>query len=99
MAEHVPDEHDVEQPPDRRAVARALAALVLLALVIVFIVQNSNNVAVHYFTFTGHPRLIWVVIGCLVAGAIGGLLTGRSWRRRTARLRTAGLRSFGRRQR
>ncbi|HZZ96335.1 MAG TPA: lipopolysaccharide assembly protein LapA domain-containing protein [Jatrophihabitantaceae bacterium] len=56
-------------------VALVLAA-VLLILLIIFIAQNTTNVAIHFLGFNGHislglALLIGAVAGLLVAGAIG----------------------------
>lgn len=72
----------------RRRFARTLGGLVVLAAVISFVVQNDHPVAVRLWWYTGHPTLIWVVVGALVVGGLVGYLGGRSLRRR----RSAGRR-------
>ena len=50
------------------AVAGAVAA---------FVVQNSQNVSVHFWFFSRHEPLIFVVLGCLVIGGLVGYVAGR----------------------
>ncbi|HZU79986.1 MAG TPA: lipopolysaccharide assembly protein LapA domain-containing protein [Acidimicrobiales bacterium] len=95
MADLGPQEQDEAPPRDLRRTTRIVGALVVLALVIVFVVQNTQTVPVHYFTGTGHPRFIWVVVGCLLVGVVAGMILGRMRRRRSARRRRLAHRHDG----
>lgn len=81
-----PRPDDVEQQARRRRVRalRAVGLLVLVALVAVFVVQNYQHVTVRFWIESSHPRLIWVVLGCLVVGMVLGYML-RSPKRRAAR--------------
>lgn len=71
----------------RRRLARAAGLVVALVAVVWFVVDNSQPVKVRFWLVTAHPRLIWVVLVCLVAGALLGFVLGRERRRRRARRR------------
>lgn len=73
---------DDEVEPSRRNVAKPIAALVLLAVVVSFVIDNSQKVRVRLWFVTGHPRLIWVLIVTVVVGAVLGFVAGRPGRRR-----------------
>ena len=57
--------------------ARVLAALAVAGAVVVLVVQNSQPVTVRFWFFTGHVRLIWVIVVCLVVAGTFGFLVGR----------------------
>lgn len=89
MDELPEDEHQAQLDQARRR-KRLLQAAGLVAAVIVavaFVVENSQPVKVRFWFVSAHPRLIWVVIACLVAGALFGLVLGRQSRRRARRRR------------
>ncbi|HUY63357.1 MAG TPA: LapA family protein [Acidimicrobiales bacterium] len=69
----------------RRRVTRAVVVLAVAVLVVVFAVENAKAVPVRFWFFTAHPKLIWVVVGCLLAGVVAGFAIGRPVRRRRAR--------------
>jgi uncharacterized integral membrane protein len=64
--------------PRRRETARVVAALVLVALVIAFVVDNTRKVKVGFVFFDSETRLIYV----LIVTAIVGILIDRLWQRR-----------------
>jgi uncharacterized integral membrane protein len=66
----------------RRRLTRTVAGLVVLVAVISFVVQNAHSVTVRLWFYTGHPELIWVVVGSLVVGGLVGYLVGHPGRRR-----------------
>jgi uncharacterized integral membrane protein len=72
----------------RRTTARTVSALVVLGVVIAFIVENGQNVPLHLFGITGHIRLLWLAVICLVVGAAADTLI-----RRAIRLRFRGRRN------
>jgi uncharacterized integral membrane protein len=55
-------------------------ALAIVVLLVVFIVANSQSVAVDFVFFNRRPRLIWVMFSCAVLGGIVGYLIGRPGR-------------------
>ncbi|HLX88974.1 MAG TPA: LapA family protein [Acidimicrobiales bacterium] len=77
------DEGQLEEAR-RRRIARAVGAVVALVVAVSFVVENAQPVKVRFWFFTAHPRLIYVVVACLVAGTVAGLIIGRKVRRRRA---------------
>jgi len=71
----------------RRTLARAAGVVVLFVAAVSFVVENAQPVKVRFWFFTGHPRLIYVVVACLVVGAVLGLALMRQVRRRRAERR------------
>lgn len=61
----------------RGRLVRGLAAVVVLVLVIAFVVANAQPVKVRFWFVNAHPKLIWVIVGCLVAGAAIGAVLAR----------------------
>lgn len=61
-------------------VAKVIAALVIVGILIAFIVANSQSVVVHFVFFTRRPALIWVMFACALLGGIVGYLIGRPGR-------------------
>jgi uncharacterized integral membrane protein len=82
-----------EGPPEKRKfgtgtnaqVARLVGLIALAGLVAAFVVQNSQNVAVHFWFFSKPEPLIFIVIGCLVIGGLVGYVSGRRRVSRRAR--------------
>lgn len=71
-----------------RNLARLIALLVVAAVVVAFVVQNSQNVPVHVLFLTDHSPLVYIVLGCLVVGVIVGYVAGmRRARRKQERTR------------
>jgi uncharacterized integral membrane protein len=81
----------VDEDPGRRRgpnprLARLVGLLILIAIVVVLVVQNSQRVTLRFWFITTHVRLIWVIVVCLVvAGALGFVVGRRSRRRRRRR--------------
>ena len=61
-------------------VIKVFVALALAIILIVFILTNSQAVAVNFVFIKRRPRLIWVMFGCAVIGGILGYLIGRPGR-------------------
>jgi uncharacterized integral membrane protein len=80
---------DVPVRPDhdtrRRRRLRALGALAVVVVAVVFVVQNSQRVTVRLWFVTGHVRLIWLIVACLVVAGVFGFALGRGRRRRAGR--------------
>lgn len=76
----IPPEESPEKKSGRgsgRDVARLGGLVALAGVVAAFVVQNSQNVSVHFWFFSKHEPLIFVVIGCLLVGSIVGYVAGR----------------------
>jgi uncharacterized integral membrane protein len=65
--------------------AKAIVAAVVLVLLIVFVIRNSQRVNVDFIITKGHFRLIWVIVICSFLGAIVGFLLGRPVRTKRQR--------------
>jgi uncharacterized integral membrane protein len=77
----------VQRRRRRRRLARAVSVVVVIVVAAAFVVENSQPVKVRLWFVTGHPRLIWVVLVCLIAGLVFGYLVGRERQRRRSRRR------------
>jgi uncharacterized integral membrane protein len=64
----------------RGRLVRGAAVVVVLVLVIAFVVANAQPVKVRFWFVNAHPKLIWVIVGCLVVGAGIGAVLGRPGR-------------------
>jgi uncharacterized integral membrane protein len=78
------DEHDQLQPtgekhPKRNAreETRLAVAVVLAGLGTAFGLLNLGHAKVNYVFGTGHPRMIFVIVACLVVGAAIGWIAAR----------------------
>lgn len=81
---HDPGE-DPEVSAHRRLAVEAGLVIVLVLVALVFVLKNSQPVEVDLIVATRHPRLIWVILGCLAAGFVVGFWVGgpmRNARRR-----------------
>ena len=72
-----------DQQRNRRDIARVIAALVIVAILVAFVVKNSEKVNVSFVFFSAHVRLIWVLLVTAVLGALADRLF--LWRRRRNR--------------
>lgn len=68
-----------EQRPKRsaREETRLAVAVVLAGLGTAFALLNLGHAKVNYVFGTGHPRMIFVIVACLVIGGVIGWLTAR----------------------
>ena len=64
-----------------REITRVGAGLVLLALLVVFVVKNTNEVKVSFVFFDHRTRMIYV----LIVTALVGVVLDRLWQRRRHR--------------
>jgi uncharacterized integral membrane protein len=71
--------HQLQRERQTR-VAKVVVVLFILAVLIAFIVANSQSVIVHFVFFTRRPGLIWVMFACAVLGGLVGYLIGRPGR-------------------
>jgi uncharacterized integral membrane protein len=58
-------------------VAKAVVALGLAVILIIFITSNSAATRVSFVFFHRNPPLIWVMFACAILGGIVGFLIGR----------------------
>jgi uncharacterized integral membrane protein len=76
---------------DARETARLVGFAIVAALLIAFIVENSNSVTIHFVFFSSRVSLIWALILAAVLGALADrLMLRRSRRRKAAKARSAG---------
>lgn len=72
------DEHHRRLQRDRRArLAKAIAVLAIIVLLIVFVLRNSGPIPIDFVFFTREARLIWVLVVTAILGGIVGYLLGR----------------------
>ena len=71
------------RPPTRENQMRLIGALVIAALLIIFAVQNRNDVRVSFLFFHWDARVIYLIIVSALLGMLLAYLLGR--RRRRAR--------------
>ncbi|HEX4541440.1 MAG TPA: hypothetical protein VH112_14455 [Acidimicrobiales bacterium] len=65
--------------------ARLIGLAIVVALLIAFIVENSDSVTIHFVFFSAHVSLIWALILAAVLGALADRLVARRRRRMKAR--------------
>jgi uncharacterized integral membrane protein len=88
----LPDDHEESDRLlrwRRRRALRGLLYMALVALVVAFVIQNSQLVTVHFWFFTHKAHLIWVVLACLAAGTVLGYALGVPERRARRRRKKA----------
>ena len=81
-----PDEGEAraEQARRNKRLARGAGLVVLAIAAIAFVAQNAQPVKVRFWFVTAHPKLIYVVVACLLVGGLFGLVLGSPARRRRA---------------
>src|SRR4030088_1404320 len=78
-------------PVQSRRGAKAIVAALVLVLLIVFVIRNSQRVSVDFIVTQGHFRLIWVIVICSILGGIVGYVpAGAPKRARARRPRSGG---------
>jgi Flp pilus assembly protein TadB len=72
-------ERSGEKQPKRsgREESRLAAAVVLAGLGTAFGLLNLGHAKINYVFGTGHPRIIFVIVACLLLGAAIGWLAAR----------------------
>lgn len=70
---------------DRGRGTKALVAAGMLIVLIVFVIRNSGRVRLDFIVTSGHPRLIWLIVGCVLLGGAVGYFLGRPAGRRLHR--------------
>ena len=79
MDPHDQIERAGEKRPKRNAreESRLAAAVVLAGLGTAFALLNLGHAKINYVFGTGHPRVIFVIIACLLLGVAIGWIAGR----------------------
>jgi uncharacterized integral membrane protein len=79
MDPHDQIERSGEKKPRRNAreESRLAAAVVLAGLGTAFALLNLGHAKINYVFGTGHPRVIFVIVACLLLGAAIGWIAGR----------------------
>jgi uncharacterized integral membrane protein len=72
------------RPPTRENQMRLIGALVIAAVLIIFAVQNRNDVRVSFLFFHWDARVVYVIVVSALLGMLVAYLLGRR-RRRTRR--------------
>lgn len=89
--DNLPERRPPDRPPpsrdglDERQVrqlALAGALVLVVSLLLIFVIENSDPVGVSFIFFSANISLIWVIILSAVAGAIAGIVISRLVRRR-----------------
>jgi uncharacterized integral membrane protein len=81
---------DTDEVSDRwqpRLYARLVALGLLVAYAIAFVLENRNQVRVHFVLTSAHVSLVWLILLALGVGLLGGILLGQLERRRRRRSR------------
>lgn len=76
MADPTPDQQD------RERVVRVLVAAAIVIVVIIFALVNRERVSVDWILFERRSRLIYVIIGSALLGALADRLLQRRHRRK-----------------
>lgn len=78
------DRGDVEAEGQARRLSapRAVAAVVLVALVVAFVVDNTRRVDVGFIVVHAHVALIWVLVATFLVGVVADRLVLRRRARR-----------------
>ena len=90
--DHLPERRPKDAPPpqDRdglderqvRQLALAGALVLVVSLLLIFVIENSDPVRVSFVFFSADISLIWVIVLSAVTGAIAGIVISRLVRRR-----------------
>jgi len=64
---------------------RAGLIVALLAVLIALVAANTRAVTIDWVIGTSHASLVWIVFAAALTGALLGMLTSASFRRRTRR--------------
>lgn len=74
--------HENWQP---RLYARLLVLGLVVAWAIAFVLENRNQVSVHFVVATARVSFVWVLLLALGVGLLGGILLAQLERRRRRR--------------
>ena len=79
------DETELARRRRRRRLLRAGGVAAVGLLVLIFVLDNAQSVEVRFWGAHSHPRLIWVIVACLLIGFAVGYLVGHPGRRKKDR--------------
>jgi uncharacterized integral membrane protein len=74
-----------ERPREGRLLAKLLILLALTAYAIAFVLENHEQVKVHFVFATARVSLIWLILLSLALGLLAGRLLPQLYRRRRRR--------------
>jgi uncharacterized integral membrane protein len=79
MAKHDEVQPSGEAKPKRsgREESRLAAAVVLAGLGTAFALLNLGHAKINYVFGSGHPRVIFVIVACVLLGGVIGWIGGR----------------------
>jgi uncharacterized integral membrane protein len=80
--EEAPAGEETPAPGERRVFLRLVVLLAIVAYAIAFVLENHNEVKVHFVFWTARVSLIWVILLSIALGVIGGRLLPQLYRRR-----------------
>ncbi|HET8521979.1 MAG TPA: LapA family protein [Thermomicrobiales bacterium] len=69
------------RPRSRWTTARYVINAIIIILLIVFIVDNYNDVPVHFVFWTVTVQLAWALVIAALLGLVAGWLLRHMWRR------------------
>jgi uncharacterized integral membrane protein len=76
------DESELAHRRRRKRLLRTGGIAVVGVLVLIFVLDNAQSVEVRFWGVHSQPRLIWLIVACLLIGGVVGYLVGRPGRRR-----------------
>jgi uncharacterized integral membrane protein len=76
-----PQRPSQRRPPSRENQMRLIVALVAAALLVIFAIQNTNDVRVSFLFFHWDARVIYVIVVSALLGMFVAYLLGRRRRR------------------
>jgi uncharacterized integral membrane protein len=90
MTQHTAANRSMSVPGEEEANlwarTKIAAGIVALAALGLFLLQNFQNVELHFLWMTWHPRLVWGLLAAAIAGAVATAVLG-ALRARTQRTR------------
>jgi uncharacterized integral membrane protein len=79
---------DTSEVSDRwqpRLYLRLIVLGLLIAYAIAFVLENRNQVHVHFVLASAHVSLVWLILLAIAVGLLGGILLAQLERRRRRR--------------
>jgi uncharacterized integral membrane protein len=70
------------RPRSTWTTVRYIITAVIVVLLIIFIVDNYNNVRVHFVFWSVTIQLAWALVIAAILGLVAGWLLRHTWRRR-----------------
>ncbi|WP_217914869.1 lipopolysaccharide assembly protein LapA domain-containing protein [Miltoncostaea marina] len=77
-----PDGRDGLDERQVRQLALIGALVLVVSILLIFVIENSDEVRVSFVFFSADVSLIWVIVMSAVVGAVAGGVVGRLVRRR-----------------